>query len=140
MKMSEQQTGSSSQPCDSNSDAPTESTLDGKHCKPVLLYESLKTNRSEIRLLVLTVRNMDASLELTLITVALEDQPEFHALSYMWGDPKVRQEVKVDRHVVSITANLCSALRHIEEYQLDCDQKHMLLWVDAVCINQEATS
>lgn len=103
------------------------------------LYEKLNKNRSEIRLLVLQAREMDAPLELMLLPVALDDKPEFWALSYVWGDASVREEIQVNGHLISITANLFSALRHIEDSLQTGDEDQLLLWADAICINQDDT-
>src|SRR5690606_39256660 len=68
--------------------------------------------------------------------------PEYHALSYTWGDPVFPKTLEVVRHTnetttpapagnISVTENLHSALRHLRR-----PEKPLSLWVDAVCINQ----
>ncbi|KAI9765064.1 MAG: hypothetical protein M1839_005621 [Geoglossum umbratile] len=58
--------------------------------------------------------------------------PEYEALSYAWGDPEVRTPIYMNGRMVLVTQNLYSALRTLRK--ADKDQ---VLWVDALCINQD---
>ena len=53
------------------------------------------------------------------------------ALSYVWGDPADRLEIVVDGKIFPVTRNLYSALKRVRE-----PDHELLLWVDAVCIDQ----
>ncbi|KAJ4351201.1 uncharacterized protein N0V89_006540 [Didymosphaeria variabile] len=73
----------------------------------------------------------------TLRKAALHDTPSFHALSYVWGNEKDRGLISLqadgeqDATTVSVTANLQSALLHLQH-----PTDKLTLWVDAVCIDQ----
>ena len=58
----------------------------------------------------------------------------YEALSYAWGCDALRNavEIKCDGRVLSIGSNLACAMMHIRY-----ETESRLLWVDAVCINQE---
>jgi hypothetical protein len=64
---------------------------------------------------------------------------DFVALSYTWGDPKATREIIVhqenhqEKH--GVTVNLHAAL--IQLQSLECFNKGLKLWVDALCINQK---
>lgn len=58
----------------------------------------------------------------------------FDALSYCWGDKTVTQEIILNDHRKSITSNLAAALRQFRD---EAHGKIVILWADAVCINQE---
>lgn len=68
----------------------------------------------------------------TLETVALEDEPRYTALSYVWGDPSDRVPFVLDNHRLLITRNLALALQ-----ALQLDDEPFVLWIDALCINQD---
>lgn len=58
--------------------------------------------------------------------------PEYEALSYCWGDDTNKLPILVDNKTLHVTKNLRSALRHLRH-----SSRPRLLWVDAVCINQD---
>lgn len=76
-----------------------------------------------------------------LHTISLDDKPGFIALSYVWGDSTVTEQVLVDGVEISITKNLANGLRqafyHLkrraEEMKVDLQP---IVWADALCINQ----
>jgi hypothetical protein len=67
----------------------------------------------------------------------LHDQLPFNALSYVWGDPGITEDIFVNGHKHPVTTSLASALRcvpqHLSQSKHAAGQK---LWVDAICINQ----
>ena len=63
--------------------------------------------------------------------VALRDYPDYEAISYAWGDPNEMIIVQVNQRAFAVRKNLNSALRHLILASSD-----RLLWVDAICINQ----
>jgi hypothetical protein len=67
----------------------------------------------------------------SLRTVRLEDDPQYEALSYAWGDPAICRPIIVDGRECQATVNLVSALRRLRFL----DQARRL-WIDALCINQ----
>lgn len=56
----------------------------------------------------------------------------YDALSYTWGDESRRGTILVDGLPLSITENLHSALVHLRH-----PRRRRVLWVDALCINQD---
>ncbi|GAB1318199.1 Heterokaryon incompatibility domain-containing protein [Madurella fahalii] len=110
----------------------------------ILLYSPLDKGRKEIRLLSLYPGEAHDPLRCQLVVVGLHDAstPPFQALSYCWGSPANRKPMQVlssidgldlQQHVLHITASLDDALRHLRK-GLTAPR---LLWVDAVCINQD---
>lgn len=82
----------------------------------------------------------DEELRCSLKTVSLDDQPEFHALSYVWGSGTEKDSINIHGHVVSVTSNLASALRDFRDHHYEFCKLHSLpLWIDAICINQADT-
>ena len=91
-----------------------------------------KIGKAAIRLLVLINGPEHEPIRCKLVFDFLNDVSMFEALSYCWGDSAVTVTIEVDHAEFEITENLHSALRHLrQEHQV------RLLWVDAVCINQE---
>jgi hypothetical protein len=86
-----------------------------------------------IRILELLPLEEDYSsspLRCTLQHILLDENPEYTALSYVWGSPTITKAVYVDGHEVQVTVNLANAL-----YQLRQDGIRYV-WADALCINQ----
>jgi hypothetical protein len=72
-------------------------------------------------------------IQCELLTVSLEEvSGAFDALSYVWGYADVKERIKVDGKTIEVTMNLEAALRRVRN-----TEKAELLWVDAVCINQQ---
>ena len=59
---------------------------------------------------------------------------DFAALSYVWGDESLREDIILNGQVVSIGVNLAVALRQLATDEIFTGRYR--LWVDAVCINQ----
>jgi len=97
-----------------------------------LLYPPIDPSCNEIRLLYLLPGPQTAQIRCKLLTTSLKDGPHYEALSYVWGDAGDRRDILLDGHIFSITANLEVALRHLRL----CDEERVL-WVDALCINQD---
>ncbi len=68
----------------------------------------------------------------SLITQSLNDSITYDALSYVWGDASKKRPITCDGKQLDVTENLYAALQYISACRPDT-----LLWVDAVCINQE---
>ncbi|KAI8710893.1 Heterokaryon incompatibility protein 6, OR allele [Fusarium sp. LHS14.1] len=105
------------------------------------IYKHLDPARKEIRLLgILPVPPNDrvyASCRLS--TVSLIDQPNFKALSYVWGDASVKETILLNNKEVQVGKNLAEALKRLTEA---AQAAHLIgttyqLWADAVCINQD---
>jgi hypothetical protein len=73
--------------------------------------------------------------------VSLEEKLIFSALSYVWGDANVLEDISLDGKSLSVTMNLAHALRDVHN---QWSQDHNVspettqwLWADAICINQK---
>ncbi|PMD29452.1 HET-domain-containing protein, partial [Hyaloscypha variabilis F] len=99
-----------------------------------IYHNRLNADCSEIRTLSLLPGHYEDPIRCDLQTVSLRDGPTFTALSYVWGDARQKKPICADGKVFEATANLESALRNIRKADVA-----EVLWVDAVCINQEDT-
>ena len=97
---------------------------------PPLAHGSQQGN---IRLLSLEPRNDRVTL--SLFSASLEHKPYYEAISYTWGDPKKKKEIRCGDQLVTVPENLYDALRHLR-----CADRVRTLWVDAICINQVDTA
>jgi hypothetical protein len=123
----------------SNQGAWESDTNDESGCSTVSLaveeycYTPLSTDRKEIRLVNLLPGQSGDPVALKMTYSALEDKPEYEALSYAWGksrDPM--QFVYVDGQTLPVTENLWNFL-----HDLRAVNEPRTLWVDAICINQK---
>lgn len=94
-------------------------------------YAPLKESKGEIRLLELYPGGLGEDIECSIRHATLASTLEYTALSYTWGDPKIRKAIVVDGQTLEVTVNLFDALRYLRS-----SRKTQTLWVDAVCINQ----
>ncbi|KAG7008469.1 hypothetical protein G7Y79_00005g016100 [Physcia stellaris] len=84
------------------------------------------------RLLVLEIGQEKEDIRCSLKHTSLEyPDIQYVALSYTWGDQNDRRLISVDGCSVSITANLYSAL-----YRLRKPIENIMIWADAICIDQ----
>ena len=87
---------------------------------------------SSFRLLeLLPSANRSDPLSGRLIDSDITFQPEYEALSYVWGDDEPAKSITLDGTETSITPNLHSALIHLRSTDIV-----RTIWVDAICINQ----
>ncbi|KAE8316947.1 heterokaryon incompatibility protein-domain-containing protein [Aspergillus transmontanensis] len=100
-------------------------------------YSPLPTGSSSVRVFLLLPSTDDtASINCQLINYSLPTTGNGHlpyeALSYVWGSESTPRCIFLDGTTLSITDNLYAALLHLRDHQLP-----RMLWVDAVCINQQ---
>ncbi|CAG9946104.1 unnamed protein product [Clonostachys rosea f. rosea IK726] len=94
-------------------------------------YSPLDPGSSEFRLLELIPGLEDEEIRCMLAHSALDNNPSYEALSYLWGDQQDRRQILLGEARFSVTSNLHAALRRLR------DPRHSrTLWVDAICINQ----
>ncbi|KAH7092463.1 heterokaryon incompatibility protein-domain-containing protein [Paraphoma chrysanthemicola] len=88
----------------------------------------------EIRLLKIEGKDVGDAILCTMDCYNLQAKlkPDFIALSYFWGGTDKTHEISVDGQPFYITANLHQALSALRK-----PEKCILVWVDAVCINQQ---
>jgi hypothetical protein len=100
------------------------------------IYQPLQASKSEIRLI-----DISDAQSYRLIHASLLDPPPYSALSYVWGDPSVTEDIILEGVAFPVTNNLAAALKHakfhcIHHYH-DRDPATFRLWADAICINQD---
>ncbi|KAK4163129.1 heterokaryon incompatibility protein-domain-containing protein [Cladorrhinum sp. PSN259] len=92
-----------------------------------------------IRLLrLLPSLNEGSSIESTLSTYCLLDSSSTHpfeALSYVWGSRENLQRILVNGFECEIGENLHAALLRLRDRFIE-----RVIWIDAICINQEDTT
>ena len=74
------------------------------------LYEKLDEECRQIRLIVIQPSPaIDAAIDCSLETFSLDDEPNYFALSNVWGDPT--EDIIVNGFILPVTVNLVIALR-----------------------------
>lgn len=72
--------------------------------------------------------------------MSLQDNPVYTALSYVWGDPTITEDILINGFTFAVTKNLAAALRYVKRHWNEWfpgrDTRTFRLWADAVCINQ----
>ncbi|KAI5365744.1 hypothetical protein J4E82_011207 [Alternaria postmessia] len=114
-------------------------TTDGERCK-LSVRESLRdpalrkdwTARSTVARLAPMIRIASQHPYAELHRFVWGD---FASLSYVWGDQADKQTIYVDNQPVQVTKSLERALQEFRREGLFSDK--FMLWVDALCINQD---
>ncbi|KAL6890790.1 heterokaryon incompatibility domain-containing protein [Trichoderma evansii] len=90
------------------------------------------TRPLEIRVLVLHPGEKGSPIKCSLQHSNLRSKKsDFEALSYVWGSPAVTNEITCDNRKKKVGRNLYDALE-----RLRLPDKERILWIDALCINQ----
>lgn len=98
----------------------------------VLICRPLNTATNEIRLLeILTGTD---GIECNLKHISLDDEPDYTALSYTWGNPERNHPIVVNGAIVQVTENVHVALTQLREDGI------RTVWIDALCIYQDDMS
>jgi hypothetical protein len=108
------------------------------------VYQPLAVERREIRLLEVELLHNCFPVRCKLVTVSLDDDPEYVAVSYVWGDPSDTETLFVGTEPVNVRRNLWSAIRRFREdarvaYEAQGEMssdRAIRIWADAICINQ----
>jgi hypothetical protein len=90
-----------------------------------------------IRLLcLLPHEDKNARIQCQLFDYSLQESEKrthpYDALSYVWGDSDNPQSISIGEHDLLVTVNLHKALSRLRHRSIA-----RIIWVDAVCINQE---
>ena len=104
---------------------------DEDRCSEHTLYPDLQDS-NEIRLLYLQPGASGDKVKCTIKHAKLSDQPQYEALSYMWGPHDCLQTILVNDFNINVRENMWLALQHLR-----LNAKTRILWVDAICINQK---
>jgi hypothetical protein len=73
----------------------------------------------------------DDDIQCALRTVNLDDDEEWEALSYVWGEPTAEKNITISGLLCPVTPNLYAALRRLR-LTTKCS-----VWIDQLCINQQ---
>lgn len=90
-----------------------------------------------IRLLRLLPPDNTARIQCQLFNYPLQETGEraclYEALSYVWGDLKKKPHtISIGGYDLPVTANLYAGLLHLRDQLIE-----RILWVDAICIDQD---
>jgi hypothetical protein len=97
----------------------------------------IDNQRKEIRLVKLEPGGPFEPIKCTLRTYVLgEDPPIYTALSYSWGPKERFNEIELNGCSFPVGRSLWSMLYRTQQ---QLDYKDALIWIDALCINQEDT-
>ncbi|KAH8197230.1 hypothetical protein TruAng_008588 [Truncatella angustata] len=94
------------------------------------VYEKLEQS-STIRLLHLHPGEPSDSVQVSVTTVSLDENPVYEAISYCWGNPREVHEIVCGGASLSPTVSLFSAL-----VAFRLPDRTRVLWADAICIDQ----
>lgn len=99
-----------------------------------LEYDPLDGDSAAFRLIRLFPASygQDLHCELLHALLSAEDCPAYEALSYTWGTVDRPARISINGYSVIVTRNLYDALQYLRH-----PQETRMLWIDAVCINQE---
>lgn len=118
------------------------------------LYSGLQLGERQIRLLyVQPAFNLDDPIQCDLrVSNFHKVDPEFDALSYVWGNPRVTKTIWVNHQPCEVTVNLFEALTFLRQKRynarssVSCETTvesvvlSRWIWIDAICINQNSIS
>jgi hypothetical protein len=101
-------------------------------------YRPLDANSRQIRLLTLyTSPNPESEIQCDLVHVSLDAHPRYTAMSYVWGVPEPARLVRIGGgDLLKVRPNLFAALRQHRSH-FSKNPAPLVLWVDAICINQD---
>ncbi|KAI1735821.1 heterokaryon incompatibility protein-domain-containing protein [Xylaria scruposa] len=92
-------------------------------------YHPIQANEFRlIRLLPSTI----SMIKCEIIHSSLDAVPRYTAVSYTWGDVDPNMKIQVNGYQIYITPNLYDALKRLRK-----QNEPVLLWADALCINQQ---
>jgi hypothetical protein len=74
-----------------------------------------------------------------LRTVKLTSAPAYYALSYVCGIGLYEHEVTINNALFKVKPNLHAALRRLQSYFRSAGTFRVLIWIDAICIDQHNT-
>lgn len=96
------------------------------------IYTPLDAVKNEIRVLLIEPGDFIDPVSCHTTVVCLDDDPQYTALSYSWGDRPETSTITFNGvQQYEVRSNLHSALQHIRS-----GSEIVALWTDALCINQ----
>jgi hypothetical protein len=105
----------------------------GENVPEVQPYTHHALSDGEFRLLSLEPGTFDSPISISLEhRILSESSNTYEALSYAWGTSPERKTIRCGDGTLGITVNLFDALRRLRSITTT-----RVLWIDAICINQE---
>jgi Heterokaryon incompatibility protein (HET) len=98
------------------------------------IYKEL-TRPSSFRLLNVFRSESSNPLNCSLIECPLDDEIQYEALSYVWGDTQDRGSISCDGKEILVTRNCLDAIRYLR-----LPSHAGTLWIDAICIYSHRTA
>jgi hypothetical protein len=102
------------------------------------VYDALDSSTDSIRLLFLLPYPKKANKRKTadavcceVVSVTFASIPKYEALSYTWGEEDATKTIELNRRSFRVRKNLYDALYHLRS-----EKEKRVIWVDAICINQ----
>jgi hypothetical protein len=100
-------------------------------------YSSIPRGNDSVRLLrLMPHKDETADIQCELFDYSLQNSCKgihlYEALSYVWGNPDEKLPIFIHKHSFDVTVNLRAALLRLRNHSME-----RILWVDAICINQE---
>ncbi|KAH8901883.1 HET-domain-containing protein, partial [Coniochaeta sp. PMI_546] len=97
------------------------------------IYSPIDVRNGEIRLLLLAPGGPHEQISGVLIHTKVNDRRQkYEALSYTWGSSEFKTPITINGCPCLVNINLLAAL-----LELRSDGEERLLWIDAICINQD---
>lgn len=95
-------------------------------------YAPLEPRLNQIRLIELHSGVPEDAIHCTIRVQSLDDNPQYEALSYAWGELFSDEAIILDNQHFAVSTTLLFALRNIQ-----CQDRTRTLWVDALSIDQK---
>ncbi|CVK94079.1 related to heterokaryon incompatibility protein het-6 [Fusarium mangiferae] len=96
-----------------------------------LSYQYRPIEDASIRL-VRILPERKTMIKCEIIHVSLEQPPPYKAISYTWGDTGDTRKIEIEGCLIPIAVSLHGALQALRK-----KQSSVLVWADALCINQK---
>ena len=114
-------------------------TYNGDTMLDSVSHEYMPLSSQEIRWLQIKSAS-DDGVDCTLSHVSRDQDTDYCALSYCWGDPYLKEDITVNGRLFKVTSNLFAALKAVKQYLDRHEMVDQYVWVDAICINQNDNS
>ncbi|KAF2647182.1 hypothetical protein K491DRAFT_763823 [Lophiostoma macrostomum CBS 122681] len=95
-------------------------------------HSYLSPDSRDIRLLTLQSGAFNDEIRCSTRIVSLDIDPVYETISYAWGSPQDTKPIFLDGQEVYVRISLELVLRHLRK-----PDQSLLLWADAICINQK---
>ncbi|KAF2454331.1 heterokaryon incompatibility protein-domain-containing protein [Lineolata rhizophorae] len=107
---------------------PAEKDADNReHC-----YDALDQPSEQIRVVTVHPGDFADPIVCDLQLVFLDDKPYYEALSYVCGESSATRSIILDGRIKQVAVKLEQALRRLRKRD-----RPRIMWIDAICINQE---